>query len=40
MLEYIMGFEKIGEEGEFVWFCFFVDIGNIIDLKLLIIGCG
>ncbi|MFP3720581.1 ring-cleaving dioxygenase [Niallia circulans] len=34
LLEKVMGFKKVGEEGEYVRFRSFSDIGNVIDLKL------
>ncbi|WP_400246107.1 ring-cleaving dioxygenase [Niallia sp. JL1B1071] len=34
VLEKVMGFEKVGEEGEYVRFRSFSDIGNVIDLKV------
>ncbi|WP_312096154.1 ring-cleaving dioxygenase [Niallia sp.] len=40
VLEKVMGFEKVGEEGEYARFRSFSDIGNIIDLKLATSGSG
>ncbi|MEC1552266.1 ring-cleaving dioxygenase [Bacillus haynesii] len=40
LLEKVMGLEKVGEEGDFVRFRSFGDIGNMIDLKLTTIGSG
>lgn len=34
VLEKVMGFEKVGEEGEYARFRSFGDIGNVIDLKV------
>ncbi|MCM3364492.1 ring-cleaving dioxygenase [Niallia sp. Sow4_A1] len=34
VLEKVMGFEKVGEEGEYIRFRSFSDIGNVIDLKI------
>lgn len=34
VLEKVMGFEKVGEEGEYARFHSFGDIGNVIDLKV------
>lgn len=39
-MEKVLGLEKVGEEGDFVRFRSFSDIGNVIDLKLTTIGSG
>lgn len=40
LLEQVMGLKKVGEEGDFVRFQSYADIGNIIDVKLTSIGRG
>ncbi len=34
LMEDILGFERVGEEGDFVRFTSYADIGNTIDIKL------
>ena len=40
LLEYVMGLERMGEEGDFIRFRSTAEIGNIIDLNITPVGLG